>query len=206
MGVAVCGLPIVITAGWWYARNQLVYGDVFGLTLFRSIYQQTPLHFGQISTWQQAFSQLMRSGWGMYGWMSLAAPDWWLQIGTTVTISAPGRIDNPWGARRPIAKQWWLLAAIWLVASIWLTSFAYTVGPVAWQMRLVMIAVPAGALLFGQRLSDRHRDTPQAHPDWARGIYRHPLSAGYLVGVCLAPLSRQYAGCGFDGATLGYPH
>jgi hypothetical protein len=146
------GVPIVLTAGWWYARNQLVYGDVFGLTLFRSIYQQAPLDFGQLSTWQQAFSQLVRSGWGMYGWMSLAAPDWWLQIGATVTISALAGLIIHGGSRRPIAGHWWLLGTLWLVAGIWLISFAYTVGPVAWQMRLVIIAIPAGGLLLAKGL------------------------------------------------------
>lgn len=146
------GLPIIVTAGWWYARNQLVYGDVFGLALFRSIYQQAPLDFAQISTWQQAFSQVMRSGWGMYGWMSLAAPDWWLQIGATVTLSALAGLLIHAGARRPIATHWWWLGGLWLVASIWLISFAYTVGPVAWQLRLVMSAVPAMALLFAKGL------------------------------------------------------
>jgi hypothetical protein len=146
------GLPIIVTAGWWYARNQLVYGDVFGLALFRSIYQQTPLDFGQISTWQQAFSQVMRSGWGMYGWMSLAAPNWWLQIGATITLSALAGLLIHGGARRPIATHWWWLGALWTLASLWLISFAYTVGPVAWQMRLVMSAVPAMTLLLAKGL------------------------------------------------------
>ena len=148
----LAGLPLVVTAGWWYARNQLIYGDVFGLTLFRSIYQQTPLDFGQLSTWQQAFSQLVRSGWGMYGWMSLAAPDWWLQIGATITISAVAGLLIHVGSRSPIAGHWWLLGALWLMSSIWLISFAYTVGPVAWQMRLVIIAIPAGGLLLAKGL------------------------------------------------------
>ena len=145
-------LPMAAVAGWWYLRNRLLYGDLFGLTLFRSIYQQTPLNFGQISTWQQAFSQLVRSGWGMYGWMSLAAPDWWLQIGATVMISAIAGLMIHGGARRPIAGHWWLLGTIWLIANVWLISFAYTVGPVAWQMRLVISAVPAGCLLLAKGL------------------------------------------------------
>ena len=170
----LAGLPMVVTAGWWYARNHLVYGDVFGLALFRSIYQQTPLDFGQLSTWQQAFSQLMRSAWGMYGWMSLAAPDWWLQIGATVTISAVAGLLIHAGSRRPIAPQWWLVGSLWLVASVWLISFAYTVGPVAWQMRLMIIAVPAGGLLLAKGLVT------------GIGISPKPIQIGLAVVVAIA--------------------
>ncbi|NBU64658.1 MAG: hypothetical protein EBS29_09190 [Chloroflexia bacterium] len=170
------GIPLVLIAGWWYVRNQLVYGDVFGLTLFRSIYQQAPLDFGQLRTWQQAFSQLMRSGWGMYGWMSLAAPDWWLQIGATITLSALAGLLIHVGSRRPIAIHWWLLGTLWLMASIWLISFAYTVGPVAWQMRLIMSAVPAGVLLLTKGLVT------------GIGINPKPIHIG--LAVCIAILCQ----------------
>ena len=110
----------------------------------------------------------------MYGWMSLAAPDWWLQIGATVTISAVAGLLIHGGTRRPIADHWWLLGALWLVASVWLISFAYTVGPVAWQMRLVIIAVPAGGLLLAKGLVTGIGMTPK------------PLQIGLAVVVATA--------------------
>ena len=84
----ICTMVITSVAGWWYWRNALLYGDVFGLTLFRQTYQTMVLDLLAADTWRAAWQQLVRSAWGVYGWMTIPAPSWWYLLTATITIAA----------------------------------------------------------------------------------------------------------------------
>ena len=150
IGVASsCVVVITGVAGWWYWRNTQLYGDLFGLTLFRQTYQTMTLDLLALDTWQSAWQQLMRSAWGVYGWMTIPAPSWWYLLTSTITIAGLCGICIAGLTRRQhLSAVWWPLAALVMVTAAWLVSFAYTVGAVAWQFRLAMPAIPGLTLIM----------------------------------------------------------
>ena len=65
----VAGITPVI-AGWWYARNLRLYGDLFGLGTF----QETFASGGNAIAfhgWTAGLWELFRSSWGMFGWLTV---------------------------------------------------------------------------------------------------------------------------------------
>jgi 4-amino-4-deoxy-L-arabinose transferase-like glycosyltransferase len=71
------GSVLLILCGWWFVRNQLLYGDLLGYTVFQDIFavniRQTPLQWSDLATFS---SVQFRSFWGVFGWMNLPAPTW----------------------------------------------------------------------------------------------------------------------------------
>ncbi len=153
LGVVIAGTLLGAIAGWWYVRNLLWYGDLFGLTLFRQTYQNMTLDFTALATWQAAWQQLMRSAWGVYGWMSIPAPAWWYLITTTISIiGICGVLITLVTRLRQITFIWWGLALLVTITVAWLVMFAMTVGAVAWQSRLAIPALPALAIIVATGL------------------------------------------------------
>jgi 4-amino-4-deoxy-L-arabinose transferase-like glycosyltransferase len=72
------GSVIVIGSGWWFLRNQLRYGDPLGWTAFEGVYADTlrraPLRSQDIVDF---FNVQFHSFWGVFGWMTVPAPDWY---------------------------------------------------------------------------------------------------------------------------------
>ena len=82
-GLAVA-IPVTILTGWWFIRIWLLYADVLGMTAwlhhFRGAIRTQPID------WGQTFLQQLRSAWGIFGWMTVAAPEWfhysiWMLLG-----------------------------------------------------------------------------------------------------------------------------
>jgi 4-amino-4-deoxy-L-arabinose transferase-like glycosyltransferase len=75
LGAASLTAPIVIIAGWWFLRNQMLSGDPFGWTAFSQSYgavlRQTPLSWADV---QAFFSTQFSSFWGVFGWMNVRLP------------------------------------------------------------------------------------------------------------------------------------
>lgn len=76
-GGAGLALPPLLLTGWWFVRNQRLYGDLLGLRIYEQTFavnvRQTALHRSDL----REFAQVQfRSFWGMFGWMNVAAPDW----------------------------------------------------------------------------------------------------------------------------------
>ena len=61
---------VALVAGWWFVRNQLLYGDPLGWSLFRinfkSVLRRGPLPWSKV---QEFFSVQFHSFWGVFGWM-----------------------------------------------------------------------------------------------------------------------------------------
>lgn len=70
-----CGLPALAVAGWWYARNQLLYGDLLAWNLWEA----NILLRVQRAGWETILGEtgsLFRSYWGLFGWLNVAYPRW----------------------------------------------------------------------------------------------------------------------------------
>jgi hypothetical protein len=67
------GLPALAVAGWWYVRNAVLYGEPTGLTAMWEVVGRRD-DFG-VKLWGE-FRGLRYSFWGLFGWFSIAMPDW----------------------------------------------------------------------------------------------------------------------------------
>ena len=72
------GLSMIILSGWWYIRNQLLYGDPLGYSVYEEIFavnmRRTPLQWHDL---REFVGVQFRSFWGVFGWMNVPAPDWY---------------------------------------------------------------------------------------------------------------------------------
>ncbi len=74
------GLTALAVAGWWFARNRLLYGDLFGLAAFKAEFATQPFAWHDPAAWHGALRQLFGSFWARFGWMSLHPPAWTLWV------------------------------------------------------------------------------------------------------------------------------
>jgi 4-amino-4-deoxy-L-arabinose transferase-like glycosyltransferase len=76
-GALGMGGSAALVAGWWFGRNQLLYGDPLGWSIFRinfkSVLRRGPLPWSKV---QEFFTVQFRSFWGVFGWMNVNAPGW----------------------------------------------------------------------------------------------------------------------------------
>jgi hypothetical protein len=76
-GASVMVVVPALLSGWWYARNQLLYGDLLGLRVYQEIFavnlRSSALQWGDLKDF---FSIQFRSFWGVFGWMNVPSPEW----------------------------------------------------------------------------------------------------------------------------------
>ncbi|MFV9506159.1 MAG: glycosyltransferase family 39 protein [Oscillochloridaceae bacterium umkhey_bin13] len=143
------GLAILL-AGWWFARNVWLYGDLFGLEIFSAKFATEPFRWTDLAAWHGALGQLFGSFWAYFGWISLPAPGWVFAIygllsgaallgwGRAALRQAP--TGNPQDWRGPLL--------VVVMALIWTLAFAATAGLVAWQGRMLFPGLAGFALLL----------------------------------------------------------
>lgn len=76
-----CGSALVaaflFTTGWWFVRNQVLYGDPLGwqtfITNWATVLRDGPVRW---STVRRFFTVQFRSYWGQFGWMTITMDDW----------------------------------------------------------------------------------------------------------------------------------
>lgn len=74
-GVAIA--PALAIAGWWFARNQVLYGDAMGWRTYQEVFAANLRH--RSLRWHdlsEFASVQFRSFWGVFGWMNVDAPNW----------------------------------------------------------------------------------------------------------------------------------
>jgi len=149
----------LLLAGWWYARNWQLYGDPFGLGVFRDEFMTQAFNWRSPAAWRAALVQLYASFWARFGWMSLHPPAWVIRVYALVGLIALGGLVLYLGCRlragelrrhslRSIVDSSWVAVLLLpLSALAWTVSFALTAGLVAWQGRMLFPALPAIAIL-----------------------------------------------------------
>jgi len=77
-GAGTVAAAVLGVAGWWWLRNQLLYGDPFGMATYREIFAVN-LRYGplRLHDLRQFFCAQFESFWGVFGWMNVRAPDWY---------------------------------------------------------------------------------------------------------------------------------
>ncbi len=169
-----------LIAGWWYARNAALYGDLFGLSRMIEIIGPRP----HAPTWNELageFEGFRRSTWGVFGTLNLSAPDALFWYGDLLSLIAlAGLLINTARAvrERRAARDWLPLLLLALHALIVFAALVnWTRRTPATQGRLMFPAlggiVTLAALGLGSWLPRR----------WERWT---PLAVAPLVAAAIA--------------------
>ncbi len=150
--------PLIIViaaaiAGWWYVRNQVLYGDPLGNNAFIAILGQRarPASLAQLWTERQGF---MMSYWGLFGGVNVPMDGWVYTVlnGLFVASIAGAVITLILRARREGAglKTWMapLLTLLWIASVIVPLSGSWARTTWSSQGRLVFYALSALSLWF----------------------------------------------------------
>jgi 4-amino-4-deoxy-L-arabinose transferase-like glycosyltransferase len=153
-GVAV-GAPVLATCGWWFVRNQALYGDPFGRAVFQEIHAAnqrfSPLGAADLASFA---GKTFRSFWGTFGWMTIYLPEWMYLV--ALAISAFGILwfvpaVALWRRRRLSTGQ--LLGLGWLAGfvlaqGLLLATIAVACGESCYQGRYLFASIVPISLLI----------------------------------------------------------
>ncbi len=133
---------VLALAGWWYARNYLLYGELLGLQRMSQIAGPRPAGFG-LADLIPEWGSFWRAGWGVFGAFDILAPAWFFTLVVAFSALALGGLAMLAG-RRLLRRR---LPRNWPLHFIFLTflviSFA---GLVRWSL---LTMGSQGRLLFG---------------------------------------------------------
>ncbi len=154
---------VALIAGWWYARSFALYGDPSGLALIINLIGERPVPI-HLARWFLGESEgLVRSTWGVFGWMNvLADPRWYWLFDLLALLGVAGIIGAGLSRRRDFApanfSAAWrrvlrpdllglALLAIWCAVT-YAGVVRYNLALPAAQGRLLFPALGAGATLW----------------------------------------------------------
>jgi 4-amino-4-deoxy-L-arabinose transferase-like glycosyltransferase len=146
----IAGLVTAVLAGWWFARNQMLYGEPTGVERLTELWGVR----NPADSWGLAIHELpytWTSLWGRFGYGQIPLPEWiylglrWL-VGLGLAGLAVPLIRRQWGELRPVAMPLFLLALD--VALLFAVLFNYLlISPAGAMGRFFFPALPALAIL-----------------------------------------------------------
>jgi hypothetical protein len=160
-GGVLVSTPVVLLAGWWYARNWALYSDPTGINVMLDIIGRRP----QLASWQQLLAEtegFKISFWALFGAVNVLAEAWVYRIFDLLTILAtlgllflaarwliqrPPSPANGGGPGWGLPEQQVALLALWL-GIVFVSFVRWTQMTMASQGRLMFVALPAIAILF----------------------------------------------------------
>jgi len=176
-------LPPLLIAGWWFARNWVLYGDITGTTVLLTL-NGLRTETRDFADWWLEFRGLRYSFWGLFGWFNILLPQWYYTLMDVLMLVAMGGAAAALGTRlrRRNADQaagtrvLVLLLAWALLVTVLL--FAFTERAAASQGRLLFPAISAITILgvLGMAFWLRLLPRPAAAIFWT-GLL------GLLVGI-----------------------
>ncbi len=140
----VCAALVVGIAGWWYARNWLLYGDPLAFNVWVQISGGRPVPATVASLFAE-FQGFRISFWGNFGGVNIIAPAWVYMVLDAFTLLAA--IGLVIGLLRRALPRLLLLPLCWL-ALIAVLLVRWTLLTLASQGRLIFPAISAVAVLM----------------------------------------------------------
>ena len=132
-GALAVGGAFAVVSGWWFVRNQLLYGDPLGWQIFLKTYamqlRESPLTWAEVGRFIQT---QFRSYWAVFGWMTVQAPSWFYY--SILALFASGMAG--WG-RWAIKRGWSDLEIVQRYGLFVLLVFAFLQE--AYQLRAITI-------------------------------------------------------------------
>ena len=193
--LAVVVLLAAAIAGWWYARNQILYGDFTGTTMMASIAgpRETPP-----APWQLAgeWGGFRKAYWGLFGAVNIPMDEWIYVALDAMTILACAGLAlgaRDWWINRAVArKQSGKELAVLMCLGVLVVAFAalirWTSITLASQGRLLfpVIAVISTFLAWGVwRIGRRTTDDGR----WLSVVRRPSSVVGLIVALAVLALA-----------------
>lgn len=145
----LCAAIVFAIAGWWYARNWLLYGDPLAFNVWVQIAGGRPTPV-TVATLLGEFQGFRISFWGNFGGVNIIAPDWvYLVLDLFALLAGIGFLI---GLVRRALPRLLALPALWL-ALILIALVRWTWLTFASQGRLIFPAIGAVAILMTFGLS-----------------------------------------------------
>jgi 4-amino-4-deoxy-L-arabinose transferase-like glycosyltransferase len=87
-GLLALGVPVVLLTGWWFVRNQVLYGDPMAWQLYKQVFAAN-LRYAPLTTAdvRPFFTTQFRSFLGVFGWMNVAVPEWYYSAATILGLA-----------------------------------------------------------------------------------------------------------------------
>ncbi|MDE3091347.1 MAG: glycosyltransferase family 39 protein, partial [Chloroflexota bacterium] len=143
-GNLLCAAIVIAIAGWWYARNWLLYGDPLAFNVWVAIAGGRPVP-ATLASLLNEFQGFRISFWGNFGGVNIIAPDWvYVVLDAFTALAVTGLLV---GLARRALPRLLALPALWLVL-ILLSLVRWTWLTLASQGRLIFPAISAVAILM----------------------------------------------------------
>jgi len=157
-------LPAALIAGWWYARNGLLYGDLTGTTMMARIAGAREA----LPSWQDLLGEwdgFYKAFWGLFGAVNIPMDLWiydaleglLILIGLGLLLTAVERLSRR-GWRAAMDEQGWISLMLFAAFAVALAALArWTSLTLASQGRLLFPVIGAFAALGGLGLAQLGR-------------------------------------------------
>ncbi|MFZ5916012.1 MAG: DUF2142 domain-containing protein [Chloroflexota bacterium] len=149
------GLPVAI-AGWWYVRNQLLYGDPLAWqimldTLGRYVARSGPFTAADLRAFVVTS---FTSFWAYFGWLSLKLPSLlYVALAVVCGLGLIGALLDLRQRRRQYSPGLWLVITALLGVGASMVRYVQTINASGYQGRLFFPAIPSLAILLVLGLS-----------------------------------------------------
>lgn len=193
-----CAAVVLLIAGWWYARNWILYGDPLAFNVWVAVAGGRPIP-ATLALLVGEVEGFLISFWGNFGGVNIIAPGWVYLILNGLALLAVlglvlGMVRRTLPSLLAIPALWVVLIIVSLIRWTWLT--------LASQGRLVFPAIAAIAVLFAfgidqiasgeWRMASRAPQYPTRNPQFAIRVLNHlpwvPVTALFLFALA-APFS-----------------
>lgn len=148
-GALVCAAIVVAVAGWWYARNWLLYGDPLAFNVWVAIAGGRPEPATPVTLLNE-FEGFRISFWGNFGGVNIIAPGWVYTVLDAFSVMA--WIGLLVGLVRRTLPRLLALPLLWVVLILF-SLVRWTFLTLASQGRLIFPAISALALLMAWGLA-----------------------------------------------------
>lgn len=157
----VMALVAFLISGWWFVRNQVLYGDPLGWQVYRQVFavhqRAIPLSLAEL---KKFMATQLRSFWGIFGWMNVSAPPvyyhfWkyftlWGVVGLGLRLGL-SRFNR--GLRLPTWSLWATLAAIPVLQEAYMLTVITRCNESCYQGRYLFPAISIIALALALGLT-----------------------------------------------------
>lgn len=185
---SLCLVVIIFSiAGWWFVRNQVLYGDPFGWSVFTKVFaaiaRPEPLHLSDLLDF---VSVQFRSFWAFFGWMNVPAPSWFYKTALGVCFLAGAGVvralvTGRWARLRQSQKQAVIVLVLAAVSQegfiLWYITHC---NSSCYQGRLLFPAIGPLAIMCSSGLLGL---TPRAMRLWVSGT----VASCFLVAALFMP-------------------
>lgn len=158
-------LPLTVVAGWWYARNVVLYGDATAWAVHLAAKGQDVLRSGPLTPADllEFLTLHFRSYWGLLGWLNIALPPFaYGALAVLVALGGAGALRGAWSARRTALWRWLVPALATAGVYAALLRYIQTINWSGYQGRLAYAAAAPAAALLAAGLWHVHRRLPAA--------------------------------------------